>query len=148
VDEVDDASLTPMDFTLRVMDIPKEMKIDDLKKIILPISDDIQEHNIHIVKKFDERIFTFKKLIDAAKLLKDARTIKYRNMKASMPDKCEDDIFQTIMNEFWDADGDSSYLALFENFKQICIECDKIEEEDRQVEGDGYNIDDFENVYA
>jgi hypothetical protein len=30
----------------------------------------------------------------------------------------------------------------------VCLECDKIEEDDRAVEGDGYNIDDFENVYA
>lgn len=146
VQEVDDAALTPMDFTLRVMNIPKEMKVTDLKEKIIKISDDIQLHNINIVKKFDGRIFTFKKLIDAAKILKDARTIKFRAMKASMLDKSEDEILEIIMNDTWDADGDLEYLAALENFKQICIECDKIEEEDKQVEGDGYNIDDFENV--
>lgn len=146
VQEVDDAALTPMDFTLRVMNIPKEMKVTDLKEKIIKISDDIQLHNINIVKKFDGRIFTFKKLIDAAKILKDARTIKFRAMKASMLDKSEDEILEIIMNDTWDADGDLEYLAALENFKQKCIECDKIEEEDKQVEGDGYNIDDFENV--
>lgn len=38
------------------------------------------------------------------------------------------------------------YKMVFNEFKQTCEECDKIEEEDRIEEGDGYNVDDFENV--
>lgn len=128
------------------MNIPLEMKLQELKNIIMPISDDIREENIHIVKRFDDRIFTFKKLIDAGKSLKDARTIKFREMKATCLDKSEDEILEIIMNDTWDANGDLSYILLLEVFKQVCIECDKIEEEDRALEGDGYNIDDFENV--
>lgn len=108
INDVDDASLTPTDFTLRVLNIPKEMSIPDLKSIIMPISDDIAEHNIHIAKKFDDRIFVFKKLVDAGKALKDARTIKYRQMKSTMLDKSEDQILEIILDEFWAAEGDLS----------------------------------------
>lgn len=81
------------------MNIPLEMKLTDLKKIIMPISDDIKEENIHIVKRFDDRIFTFKRLIDAGKKLKDARTLKFREMKTTCLEKSEDEILEIIMND-------------------------------------------------
>lgn len=76
IDEVDDASLTPTDYTLRIRNIPLKWKVPELKEILVKISDDIDPKNIHIAKKFDDRVIFFRDLITKAKVLKDARTIK------------------------------------------------------------------------
>lgn len=75
IDDVDDATLTPSDYTITVSNIPKEMVVPKVKDLIIKISNDIELENIHIAKRFDERIQTFKVFLTAAKQLKDARTL-------------------------------------------------------------------------
>lgn len=54
------------------------------------------------------------------------------------------------MDPTWNGDvnmgsfADAAYLAKFNDFKLQCKVCDIIEESD----SDGYNIDDFDNVWA
>lgn len=62
------------------------MAVPKVKDLILNISDDIELENIHIAKRFDDRIQTFKVFIQAAKQLKDARTILYRKIKSNHKD--------------------------------------------------------------
>lgn len=147
---MDDATLTPSDYTITVSNIPKEMAVPKVKDLIINISNDISLENIHIAKRFDDRIQTFKVFIQAAKQLKDARTLTFRRIKETQPDKSHEEILTIIMDENYIPEGDvfGSYNSTFEEFKKACLACDAIEEEDRRVEGDGYNIDDFENVYA
>lgn len=76
IEEVDDNALTPTDYTLRISNIPKEWKVPQLKEILSKISDDLEPVNIHIAKKFDNRIMFFKDFVIKANVLKDARTIK------------------------------------------------------------------------
>eukprot|EP00801_Mesodinium_rubrum_P000784 Mrub_00784.p1 GENE.Mrub_00784~~Mrub_00784.p1 ORF type:complete len:898 (+),score=64.89 Mrub_00784:149-2695(+) len=150
IDDVDDATLTPSDYTIRVFNIPVEAPVSKVKEIIMKISSDIRAENIHIAKRFDSRIQAFKNLITAAKTIKDLRTIKYRELTEKNPDKTSQEIIELIMDNNYVPESDyfSSYKSAFENFKNACSVCDKIEEEDRLKEGDGYNIDDFENVFA
>jgi len=91
--------LTSSDYTLRVFNIPKEMQVPNVKEIILKMSSDIKEDNIHIAKRFDDRIQTFKDLIAAAKVLKDMRTIKFREIKGKNPDYSTDKIMEMLLDE-------------------------------------------------
>jgi hypothetical protein len=107
IDEVDDASLTPTDYTLRVRNIPKTWKVPELKEVLKKISPAINPDNIHIAKKFDDRIIFFRELIGKAKILKDARTIKYRALKAKLGnDLKEEEILEKVMDPTYDGDGD------------------------------------------
>eukprot|EP00801_Mesodinium_rubrum_P000765 Mrub_00765.p1 GENE.Mrub_00765~~Mrub_00765.p1 ORF type:complete len:896 (+),score=65.92 Mrub_00765:148-2688(+) len=150
IDDVDDATLTPSDYTIRVFNIPVEAPVSKVKEILMKISSDIRAENIFIAKRFDSRIQAFKNLIAIAKVLKDLRSLQFRDILDKNPHFTREFVYNKIMDDNFVPEDDSMgvYKMVFNVFKQTYEECDKIEEEDRIEEGDGYNVDDFENVYA
>jgi len=100
IDEVDDATLTPSDFTLRVFNIPKEMQVGKVKELIRNICpEEIELSNVNIAKRFDSRIHVFKAFVSAAKVLKDIRSIKYRELKATYIEKSKEELMGIIMDD-------------------------------------------------
>lgn len=61
------------------------MVIPKVKEIIMKISSDIRAENIFIAKRFDSRIQAFKNLIAIAKVLKDLRSLQFRDILDKNP---------------------------------------------------------------
>jgi len=76
------------------------MQVQNVRELVREINPkDIQAKNIHIAKRFDGRIHTFKNLIIAAKALKDLRSIKFRELKNTQTDKTKFELIEMIMDE-------------------------------------------------
>jgi hypothetical protein len=86
VQSVDDATLTPSDYTLSFHNLPTQAKKDnEVKEICKKVCPDfIDEARIYLAKKFDDKIEVFKNLIVAAKELKDMRTGEFRRYKSTL----------------------------------------------------------------
>lgn len=140
IKSVDDATLTPSDYTLIFTNLPKETIYNDkIKPICQKVCPDaIEEDRIYMAKAFDDKIRQFRDLNTASKELRDLRTAEWRRMKTTFketPEELKEELMShnQVPRDATSCSNTSKYEAAFLKFKKTCEKCDEVE----QAEEDG-----------